>query len=148
MKAAFYSFLAYILPKEVKYIAMLDWMDQTPVGHLTVQDPNYTLRIEKEVKGYIDTRMREELGMPEKKQVRLMIGEGDGRFEIGMAELETMPDGTVNIEITLTNEKYAQALGIGVKLTGILPATTFPDDLYKFQQYKEEWYEPRNEKGK
>lgn len=65
--------------------------------------------------------------MPEKKQVRLMIGEGEDKFEIGVAELETMPDGTTKVEITLTAEKYAQALGAGVKLTGILPA--FPIDI-------------------
>lgn len=41
------SIIAYFLPKEVKYIAMLDWMDQCPSGKLTVEDPKYTLRIVK-----------------------------------------------------------------------------------------------------
>lgn len=84
--------------------------------------------------------------IPPKKQVRLMIGEGEDKFEIGVAELETMPDGTTKVEITLTAEKYAQALGTGVKLTGVIPAPN-PTDLSRFQQYKEEWFLPRNYEG-
>lgn len=89
---------------------------------------------EKKIKDFVDQRMQEELSIknpagiiPPKKQVRLMIGEGEDKFEIGVAELETMPDGTVKVDITLTAEKYAEALGIGVKLTGILPA--FPVEI-------------------
>lgn len=80
--------------------------------------------------------------MTEKKQVRLMIGEGENKFEIGIADLTTMPDGSTQVEITLTAEKYAQALGTGVKLTGVLPpreleidygynAIAFSDHMHK-----------------
>lgn len=111
----------------------LDYMARTRATEVTHQIPE-ALRTQP-------TKM-----IPPKKQVRLMIGEGDNKFEIGVAELESMPDGTTKVEITLTEEKYAQALGTGVKLTGVIPAPD-PSDLHKFEQYKEEWFLPRDHEG-
>jgi hypothetical protein len=42
--------IAYFLPKEVKYTAVLDWMDDLPACTLVVEDPAYTLRLEKTLK--------------------------------------------------------------------------------------------------
>jgi hypothetical protein len=42
--------VAYFLPKEVKYMAVLDWMDDLPPCTLVVEDPVYTLRLEKTLK--------------------------------------------------------------------------------------------------
>lgn len=61
------SIIAYFLPKRVKYIAMLDWMDQLLSDHLTVECPEYSLRIVKinkedaqKISDFIEKRMVEE----------------------------------------------------------------------------------------
>jgi hypothetical protein len=42
--------VSYFLPKSVKYYAMLDWMDDLSCDDLTIECPEYTLRVEKVTK--------------------------------------------------------------------------------------------------
>jgi hypothetical protein len=39
--------VSYFLPRRVKLYAMMDWMDQTKEGVITIEDSEFILRVEK-----------------------------------------------------------------------------------------------------
>jgi len=42
--------ISFFLPKKVKLYAMLDWFDMCEEGHVEIDCPKYTLRVDKVVK--------------------------------------------------------------------------------------------------
>lgn len=58
------------------------------------------------------------------KKVPLYLGEGEKRIQIGRAEIETLPDGTVMVEASIENPDWGR-WSIGgfnpMRLSGIIP---------------------------
>lgn len=42
--------VAALLPRRVKYYAMLDWTNWCPVGRFTIEDRQFVVRVEKVLK--------------------------------------------------------------------------------------------------
>lgn len=59
--------------------------------------------------------------MGEKKRVRLMLGDGPDRVELGEAEVEELPDGSFEVHVTITEPEMAKELGLGAKFAGNVP---------------------------
>lgn len=56
------------------------------------------------------------------KKVRLTIGEGDENKEVGEAEVETLPDGSMKVSLTLDSLEVARSLGLDtVHLKATIP---------------------------
>ena len=57
------------------------------------------------------------------KQVRLtvptMVDGANATIEVGKANIQKMPDGTVRVDATITNLKVAEQLG-GNKISGVI----------------------------
>jgi hypothetical protein len=77
---------------------------------------------------FIDDRRLEEMSIKEPKgllnmakQVKLVVGEGNDKVEIGVAEIQPVPNGDSLVEITITNQNVIALLG-GDKIQGIIPA--------------------------
>jgi phage-related protein len=132
--------VAYFLPKKIKFIAMLDWMDQLSADHLTVECAEYSLRMvkvkkedAKAISDFIKKNMTEEAFTIKEpkgildvaKQVRLVVGEGDGKIEVGTAEIEKLPDGDSMLYLSITNTALIEALG-GSEMTATMPK--LPED--------------------
>lgn len=54
------------------------------------------------------------------KNVRLVVGEGDNKVEVGTAEIQPIPNGDATILLTVTNPQIVSILG-GNQLKGIIP---------------------------
>lgn len=66
--------------------------------------------------------------MGEKKIVRLMLGDGPDRIEIGEAYVEIMPDNTWQVDVVVTNaEQLGANKGTGFSFRGTLPALPWKD---------------------
>jgi hypothetical protein len=81
---------------------------------------------------FIDDRMREEMSIKNPKgflnmakQVKLVVGEGDSKIEVGTAEIEKLPDGDSMVYLSITNEALIEALG-GSEMTATMPK--LPED--------------------
>lgn len=59
------------------------------------------------------------------RQVRLVVGEGDQRVEVGHADIEKKPNGETMVLLTVTNPSVAALLG-GNQIKGIIPAYVDP----------------------
>jgi hypothetical protein len=57
----------------------------------------------------------------EAKKVRVFLGEGGYRQEIGTAEFEEREDGRFLVNMNISGET-AEKLGLGMDIKGILPA--------------------------
>lgn len=65
--------------------------------------------------------IKEPIGMPfVNKKVKLIIGEGDEKIEIGEARIDSIPNGDMMVELIITNQKIAELLG-GNQINGIIP---------------------------
>jgi hypothetical protein len=54
------------------------------------------------------------------KQVRLVVGEGDDKIEVGKAQVDPMPNGDARVTLSITNAALIKALG-GSVMQGIIP---------------------------
>jgi hypothetical protein len=70
-------------------------------------------------------RASEERTQDMSKQVRLVVGEGDGKIEVGTAEIEKLPDGDSMLYLSITNTALIEALG-GSEMTATMPK--LPED--------------------
>jgi hypothetical protein len=92
------------------------------------------LKDAKTIRDYIDRRMTEEtMTFKEPKglldvarQVKLFVGEGDDRVEIGVADIEKMSSGDSAVLLTITDENVARLLG-GSQIKGLIPRLTDVD---------------------
>lgn len=73
------------------------------------EEMNEAFRI-KDPKGILDMA----------RQVKLVVGEGDDKIEVGKADLETMSNGDVMATLSITNSALIKALG-GAEVKGIIP---------------------------
>jgi len=55
------------------------------------------------------------------RQVSLVVGEGENKVEVGVAEVQPVPNGDSLVEITITNQNVIALLG-GDKIQGTIPA--------------------------
>lgn len=53
------------------------------------------------------------------KQVRLVVGEGADKIEVGVATVEKKPNGDAVVSLTITNSALIKALG-GTEVKGII----------------------------
>jgi hypothetical protein len=53
------------------------------------------------------------------KQVKLVVGEGDSKIEVGTAEVEKLPGGDTMVYLAITNADLIKALG-GDKMRGLM----------------------------
>jgi hypothetical protein len=120
---------SYWLPEE----------DLQQVVYLCDCSPNYCCcndtdrEFSPDVTEYIALRMHEELNMKDpkgilamSKQVRLVVGEGDDKIEVGVAEVEKLPNGDSMISLSITNGALIKALG-AIEINGIIPKLVDPE---------------------
>lgn len=89
--------------------------DEKSIRDFYEEGMSETFRI-KDPKGMLDVA----------KQVRLVVGEGDDKIEVGKADLETTPNGDVLATISITNSALIKALG-GAEVKGIIPRFVDPE---------------------
>jgi hypothetical protein len=65
-----------------------------------------------------------------KKKVRLMLGDGPDRIDIGEAELEKLPNGSIMVHMTINNPQLAKQFDMPsvVDMRGIIPAPNWKDN--------------------
>lgn len=64
------------------------------------------------------------------KQVRLVVGEGDSKIEIGEAHVEKMQNGDMAVELSITDPNIIKALGSDT-LRGVIPQSVDIPDITK-----------------
>lgn len=87
----------------------------------------------KEIDGYLAANMDDLFAIKEPKgilhnmarQVRLMVGEAADRIEIGVADIQPVPDDDTLVILTITHPKIAQMLG-GERIVGTIPRHVEP----------------------
>jgi hypothetical protein len=58
----------------------------------------------------------------DKKKVRLMLGDGPNRVEIGEAEVTEEADGSYSVDLTVDDPNAPPDLkGVGLKMSGTIP---------------------------
>lgn len=73
-----------------------------------------------------DPDIEDPKGILEVKNVRLVIGEGANKVEVGTAEITMVPNGDAMILLTVTNPQIEAMLG-GNKIQGIIPKVVDPE---------------------
>lgn len=61
------------------------------------------------------------------KQVRLVVGEGENKREIGIADVEKIPNGDMMVQMTITDPNVVRALG-GHQIKGVIPNPVEEED--------------------
>ena len=62
------------------------------------------------------------------KNVRLVLGEGPDKMEVGEAKVEELPDGRFEVTMTLDNKEIADKLGLtSTTCVGIIPKLPWVD---------------------
>lgn len=83
-------------------------VDSEEIGQYIAKNMNTVFAI-KDPKGI--------LGM---RQVRIVVGEGTDKVEVGVAEIQPVPDDDTKVVLTITDERIAKMLG-GNKIEGTIP---------------------------
>lgn len=60
------------------------------------------------------------------RQVRLVVGEGDDKVQLGVAEIERAANGDTMVVLTITNPTVVAALG-GNQIRGTIPNAVQPE---------------------
>jgi hypothetical protein len=99
--------------RETKWYTIVRPLYQNHVHFLTKEQ----FVVNEEPKGFLDMA----------KQVRLVVGEGDDKIEVGRADIERIPNGDAMVMLTISNPALIKALG-GEKIKGIIPSFTEPEE--------------------
>jgi len=67
-------------------------------------------------------------GVPDMaRQVRLVVGEGEEKTEVGIAEVEKLANGDAMVTVNISNSALIKALG-GGQIKGVIPNFTEPEE--------------------
>lgn len=59
------------------------------------------------------------------RQVRLVVGEGTDKYQVGVADVQPVPNGDTRVVLTITNARIAEMLG-GNQIQGVIPRYVEP----------------------